>query len=467
MKKIVLLSLLTIGLLYAKENVHFNFADDSKDRKFPSNKEYILSYNNILKDIKTSVVNISTQKNIQAQNMYANPLFKDPFFRDFFRGYGHGNIVPQDRIQRALGSGVIISKDGYIITNNHVIDGADKIKVSIPGNKKEYDAKVIGKDAKSDIAVVKIDAKGLNAIKFYHSKDVKVGDMVFAIGNPFGVGETITHGIVSATGRSSVGIVEYEDFIQTDAPINPGNSGGALVNSAGELIGINSAIISRSGGNVGIGFAIPSDMVAAVATQLIENGKFSHAYLGVSITNVSNDMSNFYNNQYGALITTIQDNTPAQKAGLKRGDLIIAIDGKKVTGASELKNIIGSYQANNSIKVTYLRDKEEYTKEVKLGSSDSEISPEGVITYKGISVENLSAKNKNKFGLQPNMSGVMITNIKQNSLALDLGLNKGDIIIQIENKEIKNLGDFKNATKTNQKKRFYIYRNGGIFVVVL
>jgi serine protease Do len=231
--------------------------------------------------------------------------------------------------QGASGSGVIISTNGYIVTNNHVVAGADEIKVGIAGDKKEYTAKLVGTDAKSDVAIIKIEAKNLNAVTFYNSDKVKVGDVVFALGNPFGVGETITQGIVSATGRSGIGIVEYEDFIQTDASINPGNSGGALINSAGHLIGINSAIISRTGGNVGIGLAIPSNMVTSIATQLIDTGKYTRAYLGVSISDVNEDMSSFYDNNYGGLIISIEENSPAAKAGLKRGDLIISINGKK------------------------------------------------------------------------------------------------------------------------------------------
>jgi len=453
MKKLLLIGLVFLTLLNAKESVKFNLTNKNLDRVFPTKQEHILSYNNILKNVKTSVVNISTQKSINPQSQ---PMMNDPFFRQFFGG---GQMVPQDRIQRSLGSGVIISKDGYIVTNNHVVDGADKIKVTIAGDKKEYVAKLIGKDAKSDIAIIKIKAKNLNAIKIYNSDKVKVGDVVFAIGNPFGVGETITQGIVSATGRSSVGIVEYENFIQTDASINPGNSGGALINSAGYLIGMNSAIISRSGGNVGIGFAIPSNMITSIATSLVNNGKYTRAYLGVGISDVTNEMSSFYDNKFGALITSIEDNTPALKAGLKRGDLIIAVDDKKIQSASQLKNLIGSYSPNKSIKITYLRDKKEYTKTVKLGSQDKLLASTNPQNYKGVNVETLKTRT--------NIKGVLVSKVDPQSEAANTGIIKGDIIIQIENSEIKNLNDFKKATKTKSKKRIYIYRRGAVFAVVL
>ncbi|MCD6433194.1 MAG: trypsin-like peptidase domain-containing protein [Sulfurimonas sp.] len=441
MKKLLLICLVALTLLYAKESVEFNYAKKDTNRKFPTNQDYLLSYNNILENVRTSVINISTQKNMHNQSSYTNPR------------------VPQDRFQRSLGSGVIISKNGYIVTNNHVVEGADKIKVTIAGDKKEYEAKLIGRDEKSDIAIVKIEAKNLNAITFYNSDDVKVGDIVFALGNPFGVGETITQGIVSATGRSSVGIVEYENFIQTDASINPGNSGGALINSTGNLIGINSAIISRSGGNVGIGFAIPSNMVTSIATQLINNGKFTRAYLGVAITDVSEDMSSFYDNRFGALITSIEEDTPALKAGLKRGDLIVGINNKEIDSASELKNIIGSYSPDKTVKIEFLRDKKVYIKDVKLGSLDRVAATVSTLDYKGITIKPLDSKT--------NIDGVLVFEIKAQSEAQNIGISIGDIIIQIENREIKGIDDFKIATKTNRKKRIYIYRKGTIFAIVL
>ncbi len=466
MKKIVLIFMVLTSFIYAK-SIDFKYAKSNKERKYPANGEYILSYNNVLAKVKNSVVNISIQKNIKT-NPASNPFFNDPFFRQFF-GHKMPQRVPQERVQRALGSGVIVSEDGYIITNNHVIDGADKITVTIPGDKKEYEAKLIGRDAKSDIAVIKIEKSGLVPVKFFDSDKVKVGDLVFAIGNPFGVGETVTHGIVSAVGRNSMGIEEYENFIQTDAPINPGNSGGALLNSSGELIGINTAIVTRSGSSAGIGFAIPSNMARNIAKQLIEKGVYKRGYLGVSITNVSSDMSSFYGGKFGALIASVGSDTPAEKAGLKRGDLIIAVDGKKVDSASDLKNLIGTYQPGATVILTFVRDKETRDVKVKLASYDSAstLTDNGVASYKGMSVEPLSASMKNQMGIAASVKGVIVSKVKPNSPAYEEGVTKGDIVIQIEDKEIKSIDDFKKAIKGKNKKRVWIYRQGAIFAVVL
>ena len=463
MKKLLFICALIATITYAKDDIEFKYADTQTQRKNPTSQEYILSYNNILQDTINSVVNISTQKTLNSQGAMSNPFFDDPFFREFFK---HQRRIPQERIQRALGSGVIISTDGYIVTNNHVIDGADSIKVTLAGDKKEYEAKLIGKDAKSDLAIIKIEAEDLNAVTFYDSDKVKVGDITFALGNPFGLGETITQGIVSATGRSGVGIVEYENFIQTDASINPGNSGGALINSAGQLIGINSAILSKSGGNVGIGFAIPSNMVTSIATELIKKGKFTRAYLGVSISDVSEEMSSFYNNQYGALITGVEENTPAANAGLKRGDLIISVNGKKVSGASELKNIIGSYPPSRVVNIKFLRDEKIDIVNVQLGSLDDKLSGTEY-EFKGMQLTSLDSQIKSKQRIPLNINGLLVSKLEAESEAAKSGIVEGDVIIQVENIEINTINDFKRATIHDNKKRFYVYRNGGIFVAII
>lgn len=461
MKKLFFLSLITLTFVYAKSSVEFKYAPHNMEREHPTNQNRILSYNNILENVRTSIVNISIKKEVSGTQLNANPFLNDPFFREFFKGYGD---IPQERIQQALGSGVIVSQDGYIVTNNHVIDDANKIIVNLAGDKKEYEAKLIGKDEKSDLAIIKIEAKNLNAITFYDSDKVKVGDVVFALGNPFGVGETITQGIVSATGRSGVGIVEYEDFIQTDASINPGNSGGALINSAGHLIGINSAIISKSGGNVGIGFAIPSNMVTTVATSLIESGKYTRAYLGVNISDISDDMSKFYNNSYGALITSVEDNSPAAKAGLKRGDLIIEVNGKKIGSASELKNSIGSYAPSKVVTIKFLRDKKVNTKSVTLTTLESK-TVNGELEYKGLKLTQINSTHKQQLNITIN--GVLVVNVDEKSEAYSAGVRKNDIIIQVEESEITSLDDFKKATGSKEKKRVFIYRKGYILAIVL
>jgi len=459
--------LLNAGLF--SKAVTFKHADSQMQRKNPTQKDYLLSYNNVLEEIRTSVVNISTQKSVKMGGRHRNPFLDDPFFREFFKGFGDPGLnIPQERIQRSLGSGVIISEDGYIVTNNHVVEGADKIKVSIFGKKKEYDAKLIGTDAKSDLAVIKISSKDLNAITFYDSDKVKIGDLVFALGNPFGVGETITQGIVSATGRSSVGIVEYENFIQTDASINPGNSGGALVNSAGYLIGINSAIISKSGGNVGIGFAIPSNMVESISRAIIDEGKFTRAYLGVSISDISDELSSFYGKKFGALVTSVEKDTPAEKMGLKRGDLIIAVNNKEIESANALRNLIGTMSPGTVVKIKFLRNKTVLEKSVKLQDQTGRLSRSAYgYEYEGMQVEPLTARIRNAAGIPNNVQGVYVRKIKDKSAAQRVGVVEGDIIIQVEDKEIKDVDAFKKSVKGFGKKRIYIYRRGMVLVVAL
>lgn len=439
----------------------------------------VLSYHDAVKNIKDSVVNISTQKKVEANaqaNPFNNPLFKNnPFFEQFFGGrFEELFPVPKDRIERSLGSGVIVSQDGYIITNNHVIDGADTVMVSIPGVAKEYEAKVVGKDPRSDIAVIKIDAKNLSAVLFADSSNLKEGDLVFAIGNPFGVGESITQGIISALNKSGVGINEYENFIQTDAPINPGNSGGALVDSRGALVGINTAIISRSGGNVGIGFAIPSNMVKQIAAQLIEKGKIERGYVGVTIQDLNEDLKSFYNKDSGAIVTSIVKESPADKAGLKRGDLVVAVDGQNVKDSSELKNLIGSLAPGKTARLTIIRDGKEQTVNVKLAELEESVANETGVSqdgttfnYKGVSFANIDDALRQRFGMPQNINGVTVVETKESD---PKGIAVGDVVLQVESTPVKNIAELKSALdsyKDLQKKRVYIIRKGANLIVTL
>lgn len=475
LKKAIILTLLLFTFSHAgifDKKFNFQKADENIQREYPSNEKYILSYNNILENIRNSVVNISTKKNVKT-GAYANPFFGDPFFDQFFRNFGGpGFNLPSDRVQSSLGSGVIVSSDGYIVTNHHVVEGADVIKVAIPGVRTEYEGKIVGSDKKSDIAVIKIDAKDLNVIKLANSDKAKVGDIVFALGNPFGVGETITQGIISATRKSSIGIVEHENFIQTDASINPGNSGGALVNSAGHLIGINSAIISKSGGNVGIGFAIPSNMVINIASSLIDNGKFTRAYLGVGISDITKDLSEFYKHKYGALVTGIGKDTPAEKLGLKRGDLIIKINDTIIENASSLKNTIISLSPDTKVTVTYVRDNKEFQGMITLSKLEDEEQLHNPVNqnnykYKGLSVETLTDTMKKSLGISPKTNGVYISKVDPQSKAAKSGIRQGDIVVQIEYNEIKTIDDMKKFGKEKKNQRVYIMRQSGVYVVVL
>ena len=465
-KGILLSTLLSISLLAG--TISFENAPTQPKHKLPNGKNEILSFHEILKNSMNAVVNISTKtivQNSQAQNR----LFNDPFFQEFFAQ----RIEPQNQTptkrDNALGSGVIISKDGYIVTNNHVLDDADEISVTIKGRDKIYLAKVVGKDKDSDLAVIKIDAKNLKPIKLSHVDDIKLGDVVFAIGNPFGVGQTVTQGIVSALNKNHVGINKYENFIQTDASINPGNSGGALIDSRGVLIGINAAILSQTGGNHGIGFTIPIDMVRNVVTKLIEKGKVSRGYMGVEISKITPELKNLYTHTEGAIITNIQPNSPAKKAGLLRNDLIYAINGKKVKNQSTLQRMITALNPNDMILINIERNKEEITKELSLSSIEiSNKSSNHYIEIEGLRLSELTDETKYKYQISANISGVFIEGVLERSQSEISGFLAGDILIQIENRPIKNLKDAKEAFELykNQTKRIYVNREGYILLLV-
>ena len=315
----------------------------------------------VVKTVLPAVVNIASTKVVRTS------MSDDPF--QFFRGYGF-NVPdrPQQQRQRAEGSGVIISNDGYVLTNNHVVDGATEVKVTL-SDKREMKARVIGTDAKTDIALLKLDASNLPFVKLGDSKNVEVGDIALAIGNPFGLGQTVTMGIVSALGRGGLGIEDYEDFIQTDAAINPGNSGGALVNVDGELIGINTAILSESGGYQGVGFAVPIDMARQVMTQLKEHGSVTRAYLGVYFQELTPELASAFNVRAtkGALVTKIVPDGPADKAGIKRDDVIVSVNGKEVDGRTLQLTTI-SQAPGSTMNLGILRDGKAQNIAVNLGT---------------------------------------------------------------------------------------------------
>lgn len=432
----------------------------------------ILSYNNAIKDAKKSVVNIATTKKSK-QNDQLNELMQNPFFKEFF-----GNKMPelkqQERKSHSLGSGVIISTNGYIVTNNHVVEGADEIVVTLPDDEKEYKAKIIGQDSKTDLAVVKIEAKDLHVTKFGDSSTLQEGDVVFAIGNPFGVGETITHGIISALNKNNVGLNQYENFIQTDASINPGNSGGALVDSRGALIGINSAILSKSGGNNGIGFAIPSNMVQKIATSLVESGKIDRGFMGVSIADLTNDLKELYENKQGALILMIEKNSPAEKGGLQVSDLILEIDGVKIKNANELKNTVAAIAPDKTIAITYERDKKVKTTKVKLAkmAGDQVVASDEkstVTPIEGLTLLEVNDKTRAQYQIPKEIEGVLILDVTDNSKAEKIGFKEGDIIIQVEQIRIASLKDLNNALKEykNSKKRVIINRQNYRAILVM
>jgi len=458
MKKIIVLSALTATILFSG-SINIESMGSNPKRIYPSNSNIILSYNNSIKDIKKSVVNISTTKTIDNSNKL-NKMLNNPLLKDFF-GQTFPNIKPQKRKARSLGSGVIISKDGYIITNNHVVENADEIIVTLIGKDKEYKAKVIGLDPKTDLAVIKIEAKNLDIAKFGNSENLKEGDLVFAIGNPFGVGGSVTQGIISALHKNAIGLNQYENFIQTDASINPGNSGGALVDSRGALIGINSAILSRSGGNNGIGFAIPSKMVKDIATLLIENGKINRGYLGVSISDLTSDLKEIYKSDGGAFILNVEKNSPASTAGLKLGDLITMIDGKVVKSANDLKNIVGNKTPGKSVKVKYERNGKIKETNIVLANMNKSLNPNTKKDYiEGLSLEELTDRIKAKYQIPSHIQGVLVNGVKAGSQADKFGFMPGDIIVQVDQRSIENMKDIEKALSKKSKKIVFINRNG-------
>jgi len=467
MKKILMISTVT-ALMLSAATINFNDAQKEFKRVMPeNNKNVVLSFYDAIKEAKDSVVNISTKKKIKTPNFADSPLFNDPFFRQFF-GPMFKHRLPKERVQRSLGSGVIISEDGYIVTNNHVINDADEVTVTLPGSEKEYKAKIIGKDPLTDLAVIKIEAKNLKPIKLGDSSKLKTGDIVFAIGNPFAIGETVTQGIVSGLNRSNVGINTYENFIQTDAAINPGNSGGALVDSRGALVGINSAIITRSGGNNGIGFAIPVNMMKDVVKKLVEKGKIERGYLGVIIEDLKGSLKEVYKHKYGAVIVDVAKDSAAEKAGLKRGDLIIEVDGERVDDANELKTVIGSYVPGKKVKIKYERNKKVYTAIVKLKERPESITGGNESEFYGIGLKELDDKIRRMYNIPKDVEGVLITEVKPDSKADKAGFKRGDIIEAIEEIDIKNIEDFKKAiNKYKGPKRVYVIRNGYPLILVL
>ena len=467
MKKITIVSLL-LGTSFLMASIQISSAPEAPKRENATNKNVVLSYNNSIKDMQKIVVNISSTKKINI-NKDLGSMLNNPLLKQFF-GNRIPNYIPKQRKAHSLGSGVIISANGYIATNNHVVDGADKIIVTIHGDKKEYKAKIIGQDPKTDIAVIKIDAKKLPVASFADSSKLLTGDVVFAIGNPFGVGESVTQGIVSALNKSSIGLNQYENFIQTDASINPGNSGGALVDTRGALVGINSAIISRSGGNNGIGFAIPSNMVKKIVISLINDGKIKRGYLGVSITNLKTDMKDLYKSSAGALILTVEKDSAAKKAGLKRGDLIVIVNNKKIKNANDLKNIIDSILPNKKVTINFERNKEIKTTTATLLDMSNEKSFDGKDDdsyIKGLTVIQINDQVRAKYQMPRNLNGVLITNIKPDSKADKVGFKRGDVIIQVQNKVIKTIKDLNTVFKQYKNKTKMVYINRGGFVTYL
>lgn len=414
----------------------------------------------MLREVTPAVVNVSSKSNMHVS---PNPMLEDPMFREFFKF--RLPSVPEQREVQSVGSGVIVDAEkGYILTNCHVADDTAEIYVTLK-DKRKFKAEVIGRDKETDIAVLKIKADHLTTIKVGDSGKLQVGDFVVAIGNPFGLGQTATSGIVSALGRNGLGIEGYENFIQTDAAINPGNSGGALTNLKGELVGINTAILSRSGGNVGIGFAIPVDMAMDVMHQLVEHGKIERGQLGIIIQDITSEIANAMDISIdqGALVAKVGKGSEAEKAGIREGDIVVKLNGQNILGAADLRNRIGLMGIGSRVSLEVIRKGEHKTIQATIGKRKDEIAESPKTQAKilrGIAVSDLPEGS--------DMKGVKITHVEPNSQAAVAGIHEGDIITSVNQKAVNNVKDAMEAAKQNPKAFLLNIRRGdaALFVVI-
>ncbi len=396
----------------------------------------------MIKDVSPAVVNIAVRGSVaQAQG---NPFFDDPFFRRFFED----RMPPQRRETQSAGSGVIVdAKNGYILTNHHVIDQAEEITVTLLDDR-ILTAEVVGSDAGSDVAVIKVEPDNLSDIRFADSDNLEVGDFVVAIGNPFGFSHTVTSGIVSALGRAGLSRDGYEDFIQTDASINPGNSGGALINLRGELVGINSAIISRSGGNLGIGFAIPVNMARSVMEQILEFGEVRRGLLGVNIFTVTPAVAEAYdlNVEQGALVSQVMPGSAAEKAGIRTGDVVLSVDGKVIRNATELRNEIGLKRVGEEVALEIHRDGRKRALKAKLRSQTVDPQVAAADLHRGLAGAEFRTlqSGSEDYG---DLEGVLVENIEPRSQAATRGLRAGDVITHVNRKRVKSLDEFRKAAE--------------------
>jgi Do/DeqQ family serine protease len=444
------------------------------------------SFANVIEKASPAVVKISMTRIVKAEQSN-NPLLSDPFFRQFFGGGGGTPQRPQSQREEGLGSGIIVTPTGYILTNNHVVDKANSLTVTLSDGR-EFPAKTVGTDPQTDVAVVKINASSLPTLPFANSETARVGDIVFAIGNPFGEDHTVTMGIVSAKNRVLERGLSLQNFIQTDAAINPGNSGGALINARGDLIGMNTMILTGGssfggeGGNIGIGFAVPSNMAKNVMDQLIKNGKVSRGYMGVFLQELNPALAQQFGlkNDEGALVGSISPNSPGEKAGLKTGDVITGIDGKQVKNADELTADVISHEPGSTVALSVVRDGKPMTLHVTLGRRPTGLQEanngqgnnnepgnnnggnNGSVTERGITVEALTPDVAQQIGVPASTKGVVVNSVDQASPAADAPLQQGSVIVAVDRHPVATVSEFKSQMDAaNGKPVLLTINNGG------
>ena len=436
----------------------------AQDRRVPASPtELRMSYAPVVQKVAPSVVNVYAAKIVENRN----PFMDDPFFRRFFGGGGGG--MPREQVQRSLGSGVIVDGSGLVMTNNHVIEGASEVKIAL-ADKREFEAEVLLKDARTDLAVLRVkdSREKFTAIDLGNSDELQVGDVVLAVGNPFGVGQTVTHGIVSALARTQVGITDYQFFIQTDAAINPGNSGGALVDLAGRLVGLNTAIFSRSGGSQGIGFAIPVNMVKVVIASAKGGGTtVRRPWLGAKLQNVTPDIAESLGlkRPVGALVATVTDKSPASRAGLKTGDLIVAVDGQTVDDQNAFDYRFATKPLGGSAQLGVVRGGKETKLAIALETAPETPREEVVIQsrspFMGVKIANISPALADEMRLEASAEGVVVLDVAQGSTAQGLGFQRGDVIALVNDEKITRTRDLDRVSKERQRLwRITIVRGG-------